>query len=201
MVVIIPSLLLPKVLSMFRKPQRSWSRPIAGRRMFRKSGRMRSSHLAAIVLPDRDAAMSGYRLLQHHGISPEHIAIVGYGYNTPEQVGILRPLDHGIQFANRTVVHGWGFGFAVGLVFVVVILLGGIPMTGQLLIIIPLLGITFGFLSAMAGSIVGFCGEGYFSGLCRFQLRQGRYLIMIEGTEKLVIRGQDILGEFWSLKI
>lgn len=131
MVVIIPSLLLPKVLSMFRKPQRSWSRPIAGRRMFRKSGRMRSSHLAAIVLPDRDAAMSGYRLLQHHGISPEHIAIVGYGYNTPEQVGILRPLDHGIQFANRTVVHGWGFGFAVGLVFVVVILLGGIPMTGQ----------------------------------------------------------------------
>jgi hypothetical protein len=137
---------------------------------------MRSSHLAAIVLPDRDAAMSGYRLLQHHGISPEHIAIVGYGYNTPEQVGILRPLDHGIQFANRTVVHGWGFGFAVGLVFVVVILLGGIPMTGQLLIIIPLLGITFGFLSAIAGSIVRVLWRGLFFWVMPFSIKTGAVL-------------------------
>ncbi len=165
--------------------------------MLRKSRRSRRNHLAIVVFPTADAAFNAYRLLQQHGISPEHIAIVGKGFNRPERVGLLEPMQHAIQAANYAAFTGGSIGFAVGLAFVIVMQAGlGTPITTGLLLTIPTASICLGFVAAVGGGLIGFLGEGSAASVYRYHLRQGHYLVMLEGTEKLVNRGQDILGEF-----
>jgi hypothetical protein len=169
------------------------------RRLLQKQGLAhRQSHLAVIVLPDEMSAFQAYRLLNYHGISPEHVAIVGTGYSSPERIGLLRP----IQIAFRKAVF-WGFLAGVlGLVAGIALELLCHTRISELidlnprLLLIPLLGGICLTIGAVTGWFVGIFGEGTAASIFRHHLNRGHYLLMIEGSEQLVRWGQEVLGHY-----
>lgn len=176
----------------------------------RKTPARRQSHLAVIELPDEIAAFQAYRLLQYHGISPENLAIVGKGYSSPEHIGLLRP----VQIARRkslsiSIISG-SLGTVIGcLVFVAGATQAFSTLTINAIqnadpadwLIVPAFGLSSGFLGAVFGALWGFFGEGTAAELYRHRLRQGRYLLMIEGSEKLVRWSQKVLRHYATSRL
>lgn len=160
-------------------------------RLFRRSslGR-RTTHLAIAVFPDESAAFQAYRLLHYYGISPEHLAIVGSGYSSPERVGLMRPsrivLCKAIAWSTASGLVGIGLG---------VLLLFWQPQQPLLSTLITFSGV--GALGgALLGTLFGVFGEGTTASVYRHHLRQGRYLLMMEGSEELVRWGQEVLSNY-----
>jgi hypothetical protein len=168
--------------------------PVLISRLFRKTplGR-RSNHLAIAVFPDEGTVFQAYRLLHYHGISPEHLAIVGQGYSSPDRVGLM----NSTQVVLRKALVYAAVAAAVGLMLCA----GAMALFKELHSFLGLLLPIAGFLSAVCGAaigvILGVLGEGSTAGIYHHHLRQGRFLLMMEGPEKLVRRGQEILS-FYS---
>lgn len=163
---------------------------------------MRRSSLSIFVLPDEASAFQAYRLLQTNGISPEHLAIVGVGYSSPDRVGLLEPKQIATRKAKSLALLAGTIGSIVGLIAAWFIgFQANNPTDISLLLIPPTGGIMAGFCGAVIGALSGFLGEGNTSGIYRHYLAQGRYLLMIEGSEKLVHRGQDILSHYSTPKL
>ncbi|HEY9808431.1 MAG TPA: hypothetical protein V6D13_03745 [Halomicronema sp.] len=167
-------------------------------RFFHKSSPKRQSYLAIVALPDEASAFSAYRLLQYHGISPEHLAIVGEGYSSPERVGLFQPMQIAFANARRFAFFTGTVGTTVAVVGVLIcILILKVPVhLSFLLLLIPVGALVAGFLGAVIGGILGLLGEGSTAGIYLHHLRQGHYLLMLEGPEKLVRQGQDILKQY-----
>ncbi len=165
-------------------------------RFLGKTSPKRHNYLAIIALPDEASAFQAYRLLQYHGISPEHLAIVGQGYSSPEGVGLLEPMQIALRNACRLAMLAGTLGSAMGVVFLMVLNVGfKVPLTLSLLLI-PAGGIVGGFCGAVVGALFGFLGEGSTAGIYRHHLRQGHYLLMMEGPEKIVRLGQQVLKQY-----
>lgn len=161
-------------------------------RLFRKSplGR-RTTHLAIAVFPDEGSVFQAYRLLHYHGISPEHLAIVGTGYSSPERVGLMNPLRIVIRKAIAYAAIASAVG--MGLTVMVVMFWKLQNEWGQLLTACSVIS---GLAGALLGLLFGVFGEGTTASVYRHHLRQGRYLLMMEGSENLVRWGQEVLGYY-----
>ncbi|HEY9750600.1 MAG TPA: hypothetical protein V6C63_18105 [Allocoleopsis sp.] len=171
------------------------------KRFLRQATLTRRSHLTVFILSDEAAAFQAYRLLQSHGISPEHLAIVGEGYSSPERVGLLKPMQIATRKAQILAIFAGTVGSAIGFVGALLTHLQlDLPLTLNLLLITVAGGVMSGFCGAVAGALMGLLGEGSTSGFYRHYLRQGRYLLMMEGSEKLVRRGQEILSPYSTSK-
>ena len=57
-------------------------------------------------------------------------------------------------------------------------------------------GILSGICAAIVGGLFGFLGEGSTASIYRHHLNHGRYLLLIEGPEKLVHWGQEVLSNY-----
>lgn len=161
-------------------------------RFFRGSRlKRRLTHLTIVVLPDEASTFQAYRLLHYHGISPEHLAIVGEGYSSPERVGLKAPLQIAAckarKFGLLAMVSGTVLSLGVSLI--------ANPGWNTALIVL-ITGIMSGLCAAFVGALVGFLGEGSTASIYRHHLNQGRYLLLIEGPERLVHRGQEVLGHY-----
>lgn len=166
-------------------------------RFFHKASPKRQTYLAIVALPDEASAFSAYRLLQYHGISPEHLAIVGEGYSSPERVGLFEPMQIAFANAGRLALLTGTVGTAVAIAGVLIFTLAlKIPFNLSLFLLIPVGALVAGFLGAVIGGILGLLGEGSSAGIYLHHLRQGHYLLMLEGPEKLVRQGQDILKQY-----
>ncbi len=163
----------------------------ATRRFLGKAKLKRQTYLAVLVLPDEASAFQAYRLLQYHGISPEHLAIVGEGYSSPDRVGILEPMQIARRKA-RSLAIFTGTLAAIATTAICIIW----PLGINWALLVPTVAIIGGFCGAVLGGLLGFFGEGSMAGIYRHHLRQGRYLLMIEGPEKLVRWGQEILNRY-----
>jgi hypothetical protein len=155
--------------------------------------RRRDNQLVVVVLPNESTAFQAYRLLQYHGISPEHLAIVGAGYNSPERVGLLGPFQIATRKAKGFAFHALLSGSIMGLV---IFFSGWKPQGVELLVALPLIGVLCGFCGAVVGGFLGFLGEGNAASIYRHHLKQGRYLLMVEGSENLVRWSQEVLGHY-----
>ena len=172
------------------------------KRFLRKAKLPHQSYLAVVVLPTEAAAFQAYRILQTQGISPEHLAIVGKGYSSPEGVGLLEPMEVSLEKALQTGLITGLVGWVVGLVVVLIICLGfDLPMTHDLIVMVLASGILVGFLGSVLGGLVSFLTEGSAFGIYRHHLRHGRYLLMMEGPERLVRLGQEILSQYSVTKM
>ncbi len=176
----------------------------------RNSPPRRQSHLAVIELPDEIAAFQAYRLLQYHGISPENLAIVGDGYSSPERIGLLRPLQIARRKARRFAIVTASVGAIIGTLLVLASAtpqLSSIPaLPPDLLnlhrwLMIPAVSAACGVLGGSMGGLLGFFGEGTAAGIYRHRLRQGHYLLMIEGSEKLVRWAQEVLSQYSTSRL
>ncbi|XGV99223.1 MAG: hypothetical protein ACAF41_09845 [Leptolyngbya sp. BL-A-14] len=166
-------------------------------RFFRGSTlKRRLTHLAIVILPDEASAFQAYRLLHYHGISPEHLAIVGEGYSSPDRVGLKSPLQIAIGKARRFGLFALYSGVALSLVVSLVVN----PGWNTILIVLAT-GLLSGLCAALIGALVGILGEGSTAGVYRHHLNQGRYLLLIEGPERLVHWGQEVLGNYLAPSI
>lgn len=151
----------------------------------------RSTYLAIVVLPDEAAAFQAYRLLHYHGISPEHLAIVGEGYSSPERVGLMTPLRIALHKARS-------FGIVAACSGSILSLTASLIFTPGWNTVVVVLTTTLlsSLCAAIVGGLFGFLGEGSAASIYRHHLNHGRYLLMIEGPEKLVHWGQEVLGQY-----
>ncbi len=161
-------------------------------RFFRESTlKRRPTHLAIVVLSDETAAFQAYRLLHHHGISPENLAIVGEGYSSPERVGLLPPMRIAFRKARSFAL----FASCSGTILSLVVSLVFTPGWNTALVVLAT-GVLSGFCAGVIGGLFGFLGEGSTASIHRHHLNHGRYLLMIEGPEKLVHWGQEVLSHY-----
>ena len=151
----------------------------------------RSAHLAIVVLPDEPSAFQAYRLLHYHGISPENLAIVGKGYSSPERVGLMSPLRIAVQKARS-------FGITAACSGVVLSLVASLITTPgwNTAVVVMTTGILSGVCATILGGLFGFLGEGSTASIYRHHLNHGRYLLLLEGPEKLVHWGQEVLDNY-----
>ncbi|HIK14200.1 MAG TPA: hypothetical protein IGS53_02695 [Leptolyngbyaceae cyanobacterium M33_DOE_097] len=156
-----------------------------------RSAKRRSSQLAAVVLPDESTAFQLYRLLQQHGISPENLAIVGKGYNSAEQVGLLRPAELIRRRAVSLGLHSLIIG---------AILSGGALLIWDLAInpylLVGLTGFFCSLVGVLTGIVLGAWGEGGIASLYHYHLSKGRYLLLIEGPATIVSWGREVLRQY-----
>lgn len=170
-------------------------------RFLRKATPKRNSCLAIVALPDEASAFGAYRLLQYHGISPENLAIVGRGYSSPDNVGLVEPMQIAMRKSRRIGTIASTIGTAIGFVlFLICYLALTMPLDATLILLIPAATIMGGFLGAVLGALLAFFGEGSTAGIYRHHLRKGHYLLMIEGTEKLVRNAQAVLTQYSTPK-
>ncbi|MCL6436667.1 MAG: hypothetical protein K6T90_21150 [Leptolyngbyaceae cyanobacterium HOT.MB2.61] len=161
-------------------------------RFFRRSTlKRRSTYLAVIVLPNEAATFQAYRLLHYHGISPEHLAIVGEGYSSPERVGLMQPAQIAVRKARN---YGLISTLVGTIVCLAISLIGRIE--SSLMFIVPLTGLLSGLCGAVLGALLGLLGEGSTASIYRHHLNLGRYLLMMEGPEQLVRWGQEVLSHY-----
>lgn len=183
-------------------------RAVTGRRSFRsffdrsQAKPPRRSHLTVVVLPDPPTAFHAYRLLQYHGISPEHLAIVGEGYCRPESVGLYSPAQIALRRAGgaglRAGLLGAMLGAAIAMMFR---WLMETPWGDRVWLLVPVMAIVSGFCGATLGALFGFLGEGSTASLYRHYLQQGNCLLAIEGSAQLVRQSQELLGQYSVLEI
>jgi len=151
----------------------------------------RSSYLAIVVFPDEGTVFQAYRLLHYHGISPENLAIVGQGYSSPERVGLMNPLQIVMR---KAVIYAIAAGLIGSAVAGITLVMGKLGQDAtRVLILAALLSTVTG---ATMGAIFGLLGEGTAASIYRHHLRQGRYLLLMEGSENLVRWGQEVLGYY-----
>lgn len=161
-------------------------------RFFRRSTlKRRSNHLAVVVLPNEAAAFQAYRLLHYHGISPEHLAIVGTGYSSPERVGLMQPAQIAVH---KALVYSLVSAIAGTATSLVITFIGDIELSW--IALVPLVALLSGLCGALLGALTGFLGEGSTASIYRHHLDQGRYLLMMEGPEQLVRWGQEVLSYY-----
>nr|WP_263012111.1 hypothetical protein [Laspinema sp. D2d] len=157
--------------------------------------------MAIIPLANEAATFDAYRLLQYHGISPEHLAIVGEGYSSPARVGLLEPMQIAVDQARRFLVVFATMGFLVGSGLVLALHLELInPLGFNPLLLIPGGVAIAAVLGGVVGGLIGFLGEGSTVGVYHHHLRQGGYLLMIEGSQQLVTLGEQVLKPYATPK-
>lgn len=150
-----------------------------------------------MVLPNETTAFQTYRLLQYHGISPEHLAIVGEGYSSPKRVGLLEPMQIALRKAFRMAVLAGSLG-TIGELGLLLVLSGrgDVPFTLYSMLFALSIGVVGGFLGAVVGALTGFLGEGSTSGIYHHHLHRGHYLLLMEGPETLVRWAQEVLSYY-----
>lgn len=167
-------------------------------RFLRQTGLVRrQTHLAVTIFPDEASAFQACRLLHYYGISPEHLAIVGKGYSNPDHIGLLRPMQIAMRQASSWSIMAGTIGSLIAFALVLVQSQGYSDL-GSLkpLWLIPAAGVVSGFFGAFLGGLFGLFGEGTTVSVYRHHLNRGQYLLMIEGPEKLVRWGQEVLSQY-----
>ena len=151
------------------------------------------------VLSDRIQAEAAYSALEKEGLPMKQVAILGRGYQTADEYGLIDPKEEARKQAMRMVIWLVPFGFAAGFTFSVITGLNTFAWAGEFgnHFIGGILG---GISGAMGGTFVG-GGVGLVLGSgdalpYRNRLRAGKYLIVVQGSEALTRLATRTLYQF-----
>ncbi|MBW4561307.1 MAG: hypothetical protein KME32_09130 [Mojavia pulchra JT2-VF2] len=151
------------------------------------------------VLPDRMQAEAAYSALAKEGLSGNQIDILGSGYKSADEYGLIDPSQQARKGAKRLFYWLVPFGFAAGYAFNILSGIEIFPAIGNVgnHIIGGLLGAISGALGAyFVGGGVGLT-EGSGDALpYRNRLNAGKYLIVVKGTEELTRQATRVLRQF-----
>jgi hypothetical protein len=151
------------------------------------------------VLPDRIKAEAAYTALEKAGIPTEQLTILGQGYKTADEFGLIDPTQ---QAKKRAILMAYWlvpFGFAAGYAFNLITGLDTFDWAGE-----PgnhILGGLAGAIGGAMGSVFVGGGIGLSSGSgdalpYRNRLNAGKYIIVVKGAETLKTKATGILREF-----
>jgi hypothetical protein len=148
------------------------------------------------VLRDRIQAEAAYSALEDGGIPKSAMAILGRGYQSADEFGLLDPNEQAWRQAKLMATWLVPFGFIAGLTFNSITGLETFPWAGTVgnRIIGGLLGAGSGAMGSFF--IGGGAGLAFGSGDAlpyRNRLRAGKYLLVVRGTESMTNRATLML--------
>ncbi|BAZ12186.1 hypothetical protein NIES4071_40140 [Calothrix sp. NIES-4071] len=150
------------------------------------------------VLPDRMQAEAAYTALEKEGLPTNQIDILGQGYKSADEYGLINPEQQAKKGVNRLSLWLIPFGFIAGYAFNI--------LSGIEIFPIGSLGnhVFGGILGALSGALGAyFVGGGI--GLTvgsgdalpyRNRLDAGKYLVIVRGTQELLNKATRILRSF-----
>jgi hypothetical protein len=151
------------------------------------------------VLSDRTQVEAAYSALKQADLPIEQVAILGQGYQSADEFGLIEPNKQASQGAKKLSTWLIPFGFVAGYAFN---LLTGIEIIDALGAIgNHVLGGIFGAVAGLLGAIFVGGGVGLTEGsgdalAYRNRLNAGKYLIVAKGSEELTNRVTAILRQF-----
>jgi hypothetical protein len=159
---------------------------------------MNNNYLVA-VLSDRIQAESAYTLLEKQGLPLNKITILGRGYKSADEFGLIDPNEIAQKQAKLMAIWLIPFGFIAGVGFSLATSLQTFAWAGEI-------GnhVVGGFLGAIGGAmgsvfIGGGGGIAFGSGDSlpyRNRINAGKYLIVVEGSQLLIQQATTILRKF-----
>jgi hypothetical protein len=156
----------------------------------------RERHLIIAVFANESAALEGFRLLQRSGFSPENVAIVGKGYRDADAVGFADPVKVAKERALRTAGFTGIVGSVMGLTFNLITHIQIVPNQILTWAIAAFLGGISGVMGGLfVGGGVGLVLESGESISYRNRIEKGKYLLLVEGKEDMVLKAQEQLQE------
>ena len=151
------------------------------------------------VLSDRTQAEAAYSALEKEGLPNDGINILGEGYQSADEYGLIDPNVAASQEINRELYWLLGFGFVAGFAFnwltAIDIFPGIVPIGNH--IIGGIFGAAAGGLGAyFSGRTIGLTIGSGDALPYRNRLNAGKYLVIVKGTGELVDRATRILRQF-----
>ena len=151
------------------------------------------------VLSDRIKAEEVYSALEAANITMDKVAILGRGYQSADEYGLIDPRDEAWKQIRRMAVWLIPFGFAGGFTFNLITGLDTFPWAGTLGN--QIIGGILGAIGGAMGSffIGGGVGIGFGSGDAlsyRNRLSAGKYLVVVKGSEGLISQSSRIIRPF-----
>lgn len=151
------------------------------------------------VLDNKQQAEAAYSTLQKDGIPTEKVTILGEGYQSADEFGLIDPNRQASKGAKKLAYWLIPFGFVAGYAFNV---LTGIqlfsftnPITEH--IIGGILGAASGLLGAtIVGGGVGLTTGSGDALTYRNRLNAGKYIIVTKGTDSLILQATRLLRQF-----
>ncbi|MGC9504017.1 hypothetical protein [Baaleninema sp.] len=151
------------------------------------------------VLPDRIQAEAAYTELENAGLPSDTLAILGAGYKSADEFGLIDPNETAKRRALQMVTWLVPFGFFGGFAFNTLTGLQTFPWAG--VVGNQIIG---GFLGAIAGAMGGlFVGGGVGAIIgagdalpYRNRLRRGKYIVVVSGSRFHVQDATPILRRF-----
>jgi hypothetical protein len=156
---------------------------------------MTNNYLIA-VLTDRIKAESAYNELEKQGVPLTKVSILGRGYKTADEFGLIDPNEEAQKQAKLMAIWLVPFGFIGGIGFNLATELHTFAWAGELgdRIISGMLGAIGGAMGSVF--IGGGGGIAFGSGDAlpyRNRLNAGKYLIVVEGSQLLLQQATTIL--------
>ena len=151
------------------------------------------------VLPNRIEAEAAYTALEKEGLPLTQVTIVGKGYRDADEFGLIDPNVEAMKQFKQMAYWLVPFGFAAGYIFNMLTAFDLFHWAGSLGN--HIIGGVFGAIAAAMGSffVGGGVGLAFASGDAlpyRNRLSEGKYLIVVRGSESLTLQANRILKEF-----
>jgi len=151
------------------------------------------------VLADRIQAEQAYNALEQEGIPQQQLSIIGKGYKTADEFGFINPAQQAKKRAIWMAYWLIPFGFFGGYVFNLITGLETFDWAGE-----PgnhILGGLAGAIGGAMGSVFVGGGVGLSTGTgdalpYRNRLEEGKYLVVVLGSESLKLKATRILRGF-----
>ena len=151
------------------------------------------------VLPDRIKAEAAYTALEKEGISIEQVTILGKGYKTADEFGLIDPQQQAKKRAIQMAYWLVPFGFGAGYTFNLITGLDTFDWAGE-----PgnhIIGGILGAISGAMGSVFVGGGVGLAVGSgdalpYRNRLNAGKYLVVVQGSDSIKNQATGILRQF-----
>ena len=151
------------------------------------------------VLKNKQQAEEAYSVLQQGGISSEEVTILGEGYQSADEFGLIDPNKQASKRAKKLAYGLIPFGFVAGYVFNVLTGIQLFSFTNAFAehIIGGVLGAASGLLGAtIVGGGVGLTTGSGDALTYRNRLNAGQYIIIAKGSDSLVRRATSLLRSF-----
>ncbi len=147
------------------------------------------------VWSDRIEAESAYTALESANITMEKVAILGRGFKSADDYGLIDPKDNAWKQIKRMATWIIPFGFVGGFAFNAITGLNTFPWAGTIgnQIIGGILGGLAGGMGSFfigGGTSIGFGGDAL---SYRNRLDAGKYLVVVKGSEALISQASQIM--------
>jgi hypothetical protein len=151
------------------------------------------------VLSDRIKAEEAYTVLEKTGLPQENIDILGKGFKSADEYGLIDPANQAWKQIRLMMLWLVPFGFVAGFTFNVITGLDTFAWTGRLgnQMLGGLLGAGSGAMGAffIGGGVGAAIGAGDVVSY-RNRLNQGKFLVVVKGSESLIRQATPILRKF-----